>query len=347
MAQPGRGAGWPNKEPILANATAKLPDQRKSVTEDQLDHEVGLYRHKKRPQWGVAILAWEKDDRRAYQFEDGRLRKFRKGYYSLLESVEDLERRTPETVMASLEHAIVANKGKEAPDALEPVATFDAQIELFTELFPGGFQGEAWTKEHRGTEGGRTLKRHRDASIREAQEALAADRVATLLAEDGHEDLTEAVIEILGNTSLVAVKHVKTLKGLDEAESRRFAESIADLLHGEGDFDPRFRKHLEVLTDLYAGRPSWRLATAIPALIWPNDQVCVRRSAFLRQAATVAPRARYSRRARGGAYRNFRRVSFAVRKRLEAAGHEPRDLLDVHDFVWATLRNAALDHLGD
>ena len=35
-----------------------------------------LYRHVKRPEWGVAMIAWERNGTRAYQFEDGKLRKF-------------------------------------------------------------------------------------------------------------------------------------------------------------------------------------------------------------------------------------------------------------------------------
>lgn len=338
-------AGSDDQDRLLANATAQLPDQRKKISDDDLDHAGGLYRHTKRPEWGVAILAWEKDDRRGYQFEDGRLRTFKEGYYSLMRPAEDME-RTPETVMASLENAIQTHKGKDEPAALEPVASFKAQMDLFLELYPKGFQDEKWIAEHREDADGRNLKRHRDPDIRAAQDALAQDRLATLLAEDDHQTVTDSVAEILAGSSLVPLQHVKVLKGLDEAESRTFAQSVADLLHGEGDYDPRFRAHLEVLTELFAGRPSWRIATALPALYYPEEQVCVRRSAFNRQAASIAPRGRYSRKARGGAYRNYRRVAFAVRKRLQASGHEPRDLLDIHDFVWATLRNAALDHLG-
>ena len=33
-----------------------------------------LYRHSKRKQWGFAVLAWEKEGKRGYQFEDGELR---------------------------------------------------------------------------------------------------------------------------------------------------------------------------------------------------------------------------------------------------------------------------------
>ena len=75
----------------MASPSTRLPDDRKSVTNRTLDHEDGLYRHTKRPEWGVAILAWERGGRRAYQFEDGRLRKFREGYYSLMKPVDELE----------------------------------------------------------------------------------------------------------------------------------------------------------------------------------------------------------------------------------------------------------------
>jgi nicotinamidase-related amidase len=51
----------------------------------EIDPDAPLFRHVKRPEWGVGMLVWERDTARAYQFEDGRLRKIREGYYALLE----------------------------------------------------------------------------------------------------------------------------------------------------------------------------------------------------------------------------------------------------------------------
>lgn len=330
----------------MATKTTELPDQRDSVTESKLDHESGLYRHKKRPEWGVAILAWEKGKRRAYQFADGRLRKFREGYYSLMVPAENVD-RSREAVISGLEDAIEANRGEDPPKALEPVASFDAQVELFTGLYPEGFQDPQWIEDHRGDSSGRALKRHRNPSRDETQEALSKERCEELLSQDRHDELVESVTEILGGTSLIALKDVKVLRGVEGEERKELAEAVATVLHSEEDFAPRFGQYLSVLTEIYGGRPSWRTATALPALFFPDEQVCVRRSAFIRQAASIAPVARYSRKARVRSYKNFRRVAFAVRQRLQAAGHEPRDLLDIHDFIWATLRNAALDHLSD
>lgn len=328
----------------MAASTTQLPDQRESVGEESLDHEEGLYRHVKRPEWGVAILAWEKGERRAYQFEDGRLRRFRNGYYSLMQPVERYD-GSEDDVIADLEAAIEARR--EAPrKALEPVCRFEDQIELFAHLYPKGFQDEKWIVDHREDPDGRALKRHRDPVARAVQTRLSREACETLIDEGRHEELVKIALEILAGTSLVALKHVKTLRGLEDEERRELAEVLRNLLHGEERFGLRFDAWVRFLREAYGGRPSWRIATAPTALMYPETHVCVRRSAFIRQAASVAPTARYRKMPGHRSYHNFRRVGSAVQTRLEAAGLEPRDLLDVYDFIWATLRNAALDHIG-
>ena len=43
-----------------------------------------LFKHSKRPEWGIAIVAYEQPDKKGFQFEDGKLRIIRDGYYDLL-----------------------------------------------------------------------------------------------------------------------------------------------------------------------------------------------------------------------------------------------------------------------
>lgn len=326
----------------MAAADTQLPDERKSVKEESLDHEAGLYRHVKRPEWGVAIMAWERNGRRAYQFEDGRLRRFKEGYYSLMQPAGQVEES--EALVADLQAAIEAKRGSPGKQ-LDPVAPFDDQVELFEHLYPEGFKDEEWITDHRAD--GRALKRHREPAASDTQERLSKAQCDQLIAEDRHDELVEAALEILAGTDLVALRDVKTLRAMEEDERREYAEILRDLLHGEADYGQRFKRYVEFLEKVLGGRPSWRLATALQALMYPEYHVCVRRSAFIRQAASIAPKARYTKKPRRRSYANFRRVATAVQTRLEAAGHEPRDLLDVYDFIWATLRNAALEHLGD
>ncbi|MEJ2541535.1 MAG: hypothetical protein P8188_16480 [Gemmatimonadota bacterium] len=330
----------------MAAPATKLPDDRKSVTNRTLDHEDGLYRHTKRPEWGVAILAWEKGGRRAYQFEDGRLRKFSEGYYSLMKPVDEVP-GSEEVLVADLESAVAAHKGGKRPKPLEPVCSFEEQVAFFEELFPGGFQGDEWIAQHRRGSG-RALKRHRDPIIERAQEILSRESCRQHIESDRQGHLVGSVLEMLSDTDLVALKQVKSLQGMEPEEKNRFIESLDYLLYGEDAFGPRFKRWVKIVGKMSGGRPSWRLTTALPALVFPDDHVCVRRSAFMRQAANIAPTAQYSRKPKRRSYRNFSRVARAVRQRLNSAGHEPRDLLDIHDFVWVTLRNAALKHIkGD
>ena len=197
--------------------------------------------------------------------------------------------------------------------------------------------------------------------IQAVKENLSPDQCQEYLQEENHCGILEVVRSILSKTDLVSLTQVRLLKGLDPDEEKALAESVVDLLHGDEDFKVRFGGYLRVLTDIIGTQPSWRMATVrssrmlwgwqmatvLPALAFPQEHVCVRHSAFLRQAASISPKSKYSRRARVGPYQSFRQVAIAVRKRLQAAGQEPRDLLDVYDFVWATLRSAALEHLTD
>jgi len=321
----------------LAQATLEVPAPTPT------DPDAPLYRHSKRPEWGVGLLAWERGSTRAYQFEDGRLRKIRKGFYKLLEPADDLGDRE-DRIRKNLRRVVNA-----ADDAdvkiIEAAAPFSAQVALFTRLYPGGFEDPEWIEDHRRPSGA-PLKRHRGPISEEAREALSQSRCEEALASDGHEELADIIADLLARTDLAPIAHAKAIKGLDPDEKKRYVEAVVQLLHGEGAGDQHFKGYLDTLRALFDERPNWRVATVLPGLVDPHSHVVVRRSAFVRQAGSIAPTAQYSRRATAASYRNFLRVAAGTRKRLATAGHEPRDLLDVHDFIWTTLRTAALEHLG-
>ena len=321
-----------------------LPDERTDVKERSLDHQEGLYRHQRRAEWGVAILAWERGSRIAYQFEDGVLRKFKKGYYSLMRPVRDVQ-GSEDALVADLQQAIEDQRGSR-PDPVQSVCTFAEQVDLFTQLYPEGFEDPKWVSDHRGNDASRALKRHREPPRRAALQLLSRNRLDRLLAESRHHDAIESVVDVLSGTNLVALKSVKSIQALDEEGRRGLADAVRMLLHEEETrFGRRFKEFVTTLEQLMGSRPSWRLATVLPALFHPQDHVCVRRSAFHRQAGSTVPVGRYTRRPQRVGYKAYRRVARVVRTRLDAAGHPPRDFLDVHDFIWTTLRKAALAHL--
>lgn len=315
-----------------------------TTSNEPVDPDAPLYRHVKRPEWGVAILVRESDDARVYQFEDGQLRKIRKGYYKLLELADDMDGRAGH-IRENLQRVVNADSSDQGGSVVDAVCPFSEQVALFTRIYPGGFEDSEWIEGHRRAEGA-PLKRHRGPISTEARETFTPGRFEEALSSDRHEELVEAIADLLARTDLVPVSHAKALRGLESEEKRRYAEAVADLLHGDRRYEARFKDFLDTLEALFDERPSWRIATALPGLVQPQEHVVVRHSAFLRQAGSVAPTARYTRRATVRGYKSFRRVATGVRERLKAAGHEPRDLLDVYDFVWTTLRTSALEHLG-
>ncbi|TVR65182.1 MAG: hypothetical protein EA422_04840 [Gemmatimonadales bacterium] len=305
-----------------------------------------LYRHSQRPEWGLALLAWERNNRRAYQFEDGKLRKISKGYYDLMDPV-DPEDVPATAVVANLQATIKGLRGGSERKVVKATCSFEEQLRLFTKLYPEGFQDPKWIEDKRGRAEGSSLKRHREPSLLAAREALDPSLAASLMEEGRHGELTESVLDVLAGTNLVPLSHVKALRRLDAGESAEYAEVVFHLVHGDATLQERFGRYLKVMTRLLGGRPSWRISTALLALTHPQEEVAVRRSAFIRQAGSIAPTGLYSRRPTVVSYLSFRRVAIGVRKRLEAAALPPADMLDVHDFIWTTLRKSALEHLTE
>jgi hypothetical protein len=332
-----------NEGVVLATQTLNVPDPN-PPEQSSGESPSPLYRHSQKPEWGLALLAWERNGRRAFQFEDGNFRKIQEGYYDLLDPVEESDGSVT-AVRANLQAAVRARRDGSEQKVEKAVCTFEQQMALFTKLYPKGFADPQWKADKRGSASGSDLKRHREPSLVAMKEALDLSRAGSLIEEGSHGEVTESILDVLAGTNLVPLSHVKNLRRLDDEESSEYAEAAFRLAHGEGSFDERFRAYLVVLGRLLAGRPSWRIATALPALLFPQEEVAVRRSAFIRQAGSIAPTGNYSRKARATSYRSFRRMAGKVRDRLDKAGHEPADFLDVHDFIWTTLRKSALDHL--
>ncbi len=319
----------------------ELPDEglAKSRRDDVLDHTAGLYRHTRRTEWGVAILAWEEGGKRAYQFDDGKLRIFKEGYYSLMEPVA---RDEAAVVRADLEEAIQVNVRHRARAPLTAEMTFDEQVAIFVATYPEGFRDTVWVDEVRGSGGTSRRKKHRDPVMADARTVLAEPTLRAQAEAGEYGAICTAVSGLLAATDLVAVSHAKAIAKVPEEHREPLANALIELLHGEGEAGLGFKAWVTALANALGAKPSWQIGTAPGALAHPSLHVCVRPSTFKRQAALFAPDRLYSNAPRRRAYANYLHVAETTRDELEKAGLQPRDLMDVHDFIWTTLRPAAL-----
>ncbi len=306
-----------------------------------------LVRHRKRPEWGAAICAWARHERQAYQFEDGKLRTFPSTHLHLLEPVE----RPPAEAMATIRALRaasglnVARRNRKRGEEIQ--MTFDQQLLLFKHLYPDGFDGEPWKADHRGGEGKRSLKRHRDPAIAKAAELLAEDELTRLHEARRSDEIVTRLVDVLSATDVVTKRHVDPLRKLGSNEAGLVADAVVDLLYGNGSLRHRLDSWAKRLRQVTGRAPSWPLVTAPLALRYPGEHVCVRASTFRQQVKTAGDGASPPRAFDARQYERLLFMARDVADRLAAAGYTPVDMLDIYDFIWVTLRPAARDKLAE
>ena len=307
------------------------------MTEDETNlPDNALVMHSKCPDWGHGLLAWKRDSKRAFHFEDGKLRVFKEEYCHLLQEV-DLPLDQAQRVLDRLDRALGRHEAATKSGIKKSeMLSLDQQIEIFFLMYPDGFDGDDWTDKMRGEGAKNNLKRHRAPAIAFAQEKLSAENLESIIAEQRFDEGVDAVLAVLGHTNLVRPAQLKPIKGLAPHRIAGFVGAVQRLLYGDDE-------HVQLVDESVRSMdgPGWELTTALPALIYPAEQVCVHPSRFKQQAMWMAPRLEHPKTPDGTAYHRYLAMVQGVRDRLVKSGLTPRDLLDVYDFMLTTLTPSA------
>jgi len=309
----------------------------KQVATPEIDPNL-LYRHTLRPEWGLAAFHHRTGDKRAFQFEDGRIRVFKCGYLHHLLVVDAptvRSARTLERLGNSAGQERIASAAPKAAGNALPVA---AQILLFSKLYPEGFVGAKWRQGKRGFNATRRLKRHRNASVTEAQSTLSYGALAGALASGRTKEVVDQLRTMLRASDLVTPKEADSLNVKAE-DAKLLVAALHGLLYGEdAPMAIRFERWVTALERPLRKTPSWSLVTAPLSLACPGEHVCVRASNFARQAQWMAPLLVKERQVSGRLYERWLAMANAVADELRQAGLAPRDHLDVYDFMAETLK---------
>lgn len=302
----------------MSNAT----ESRKSASQP------AVFRHTKRQDWGLATLQWERDEKRCFRFEDGTERTFSLDFCHLLEPVDA---PPPPGCLA-----------KPKPDAaIEP--TLEDQVTLMLEAFPGGFSNPEWLADRRGIEAGRRLKRHREPAIAHARKELAADVIDARVAKGDYAAVLEGLVSVLDRCDLVSKAEVDSVRSC--APTERLISGLRDAIHGDEPIGIRFDRLCRELNSAGAKASSWPLVTTILTLANPSDDFCVRPSVLKSQSKATTKNQRFTATPTPASYARYLELARHVRDFLTTAGHPPADFLDVYDFIWFTMRPAALGDL--
>jgi hypothetical protein len=303
-----------------------------------------LYQHSKRKQWGFAVLAWERDGKRGYQFEDGELRVFAKEFFGMLAEAECPPDQATR-LLAKLGRQSGAGKGADGKGGKEDQLTFQEQLQVFLTEHPDGFAGARWKDEHRGEGAPRRLKRHRDFAVADASELLSREALDGLISAGDHAEVARRLAEVVNGGDLVTRAQAEPVSRA--APSPELSKGVREFLYGGGELEARFDELCRVLLEAGRKQLSWPLVTAIAAVVRPDEHVAVRPTVLSKQAQWAQPRLRYATKPDGKVYVRILTMARTVRDALAGAGHPPKDLLDVYDFMLVTLRPAATKILAD
>jgi hypothetical protein len=311
-----------------------------------------LVRHTRREDWGRALMLWESEGKRGYQFEDGELRVIAEPYFELLTPAA----RPDPVLRHRLHEQAAANgfvpesttgaqaRGERRPAAPRP--SLDDQIVVFEALYPDGFEGSAWTEAVRRRPKGRQLKRHRDLAIAEAAEKLGPDALQACLAAGHYAEVLRRVVEVVGHTDLATRQQLSVFSGLEvDAElARAMVGFLHDLQPGDLATMARLRR---ALARHGVRKLSWTALTAPRALLHPEDHMCVRPSIVRAQAKLVAPKYKPDPSPSADDYARCLELAMNVREHLTRHGLTPRDLFDVTAFMRVTLAPSAKEQLTE
>ena len=298
-----------------------------------------LFQHSAKPEWGLALMAWERDGKRGYQFEDGKLRVIKNGFYHLMREI-DRPRDETERALAELGLELGRRRASRRLGDDRTTIPLAEQVAYFRSLFPEGFQGLRWAKKHRGIDARRRLKRHRNPALADAARLGDPERLTARVEAGEALAIVDEIVGLLDETDLVS--RFAGFDRITEALAETLVTVLIDLVWGDGELDRRFNRWVGALKRAAGKKPRWQLATAIPALFAPREHVCVKRTTFARQAAWMAPNLEIPTAPSGTTYVRLLEMARRLQARLGERGLRACDLIDLYDFIALTLRPKAV-----
>jgi hypothetical protein len=313
-------------------------------------------RHTKKTEWGLGMLVDSDSSYFRYFFEDGELRSFPTASLAFLSGVA----ASPEEIEA-LQHLkssrkrsgsdkkkkkVISEELRGGPDSTRKVAavapaisSLPQQIERFLGQFPKGFQDERYFDQERGGHGSRKIGRQGAVDL--AQDRLKPEALRALLLESKGAGTAALIKKLLAKgKTLFSVEEIESFNLFAKAPptEQRLAESLFDLLHGQGPVGPR----LEALTvALPVELRTWRLCTFPGAFFRPDQLLFVEPEVTFRQAHIVGIQVSFQSTVSGATYEQLIAMAHKLSDELRKANLQPADLLDLHLFTAYTLRTPA------
>ena len=272
-------------------------------------------RHPKMDSWGLGLVLEDSDGAKVRIF-----------FVDVGEKTVMLSHAEPVVVSGpDAESPILDNLKIDGAKVSVRYKSLTASMQYFLKKFPGGFSGERFRAHERD---------HKEEISGDVQVGLDRTAMRAMLDAGEYRDICGRALKLTGvraNAMIFKNEKMAMRDGLKSEESeKKFAESLFDVLHGEGDFDGRFDRYAACLEDI--GACKWTVATYFLFFMYPDRHMFVKPTITQNAAEVCAYEINYRPEVNAKTYRSI--VDFSSHLKDSISELEPRDMIDVQSFMW-------------
>jgi hypothetical protein len=195
----------------------------------------------------------------------------------------------------------------------------------FLKLFPEGFHDKEYFREERDYK----VEAHK---LMVSQ--LGKDQFSEMLLNSDYAEICRKALQIVNKTNLIFPNEKMALKdGLkDDASKKPFAESLFELLYGNGVQKERFERFVKTLETIDAAK--WPIMTYFLFIASPETEMFLKPTVCQHAAEFCAFELNYKSELNWVTYKCLLEFSSYLKNELIKLELVPRDMIDVQSFMW-------------
>jgi hypothetical protein len=219
--------------------------------------------------------------------------------------------------------------GKQKPAFM----SFAKAVENFLSYYPAGFHDPKYLV-------GPGNERQYKVDANELMlELLSKDVFYELLEKGDFKEIHDRAKRVVNKTNLISpYEKIWFSNGIAaEANQKRFAESLFDLLYGDGELSVRFERFAGLLSEI--GASKWPIATYFQFITFPKSQMFLKPVVTQDAANVLGQEINYKPEVNWLTYCQVLALAERISTELNKDGREilsPRDMIDVQSFIWVT-----------
>jgi len=273
-------------------------------------------RHPKKPEWGIGqVVEVDRDLLRVFFVEAG--------WKNLNQRFAGLAAVSG----AEADHPLLDNLRSASASGDKTYRSFTELVGIFTkeENYPGGFNDERYLAGER---------KYKVDAHRMMVEQLGEAELGSLIEQQRFDEVGRRAQRMIGKTNIVnRFESIAFGDGLKNPElSAEFARSLFDYLYGDGALEKRFDGYVRNLKRLDAAK--WTIVSYHPYLRFPDRFLFVKPEVTQRAAEVCGFEIHYTPELNWRTYESVQ--AFGEYLFGQLAPLQPRDMIDVQSFMWAT-----------